>query len=107
MAAIDLPTHINYVLQQTGKSELSYVGHSEGTIQAFAGFIINPAIAAKVNVYLAMAPVAYVSHTGSIVIKALADLDTDAVFELLGVQEFALPNVIQKLLPDVCTLFPT
>jgi len=33
MALYDLPGQINYVLQQTGKSQLSYMGHSEGTTQ--------------------------------------------------------------------------
>ena len=33
MALVDLPTHINYVLAQTGAAKVSYIGHSQGTIQ--------------------------------------------------------------------------
>merc|ERR1711907_296913 len=36
MASIDIPNVIDYVLHTTAKSKLSYVGHSEGTIQMFA-----------------------------------------------------------------------
>ncbi len=55
MALIDLPTQIDYILQVSGFPTLSYIGHSEGTIQAFAGFQ-NPAVAAKVNIFVALAP---------------------------------------------------
>jgi hypothetical protein len=36
MGLIDAPTMIHYVLDTTGHSSLSGVGHSEGTIQMFA-----------------------------------------------------------------------
>lgn len=35
----DLPDVINFILQQTSLPSLSYVGHSEGTIQMFAALI--------------------------------------------------------------------
>jgi pimeloyl-ACP methyl ester carboxylesterase len=63
-ALIDLPTQvdipfglrtalltclqINYVLRWTGVGTLSYMGHSQGTIQAFAGFIRNHTLASQV-----------------------------------------------------------
>jgi lysosomal acid lipase/cholesteryl ester hydrolase len=37
MATIDLPTQLGYVLQHTGAAALAYIGHSQGTIQAFCG----------------------------------------------------------------------
>lgn len=91
-ALTDLPTQINYVLQFTGVKTLSYMGHSQGTIQAFAGFIRNHTLAAQVNLYIALAPVAYVGHVEGLLLKALAELDTDKLFELLGVMEFYPPT---------------
>jgi len=108
MAQYDLPASIDYVLQVSGFEKLTYIGHSEGTIQAFAGFL-NPNFdaAAKVNLFVALAPVAYVANIGSLLIKALADFDTDTVFNILGIKEFSLPMAIEKFLPGICNLFPT
>lgn len=38
-AQYDVPNVIAYILQATGAPSLSYVGHSEGTIQMFASLI--------------------------------------------------------------------
>jgi pimeloyl-ACP methyl ester carboxylesterase len=106
MAAYDLPTQIEYVLKTTGQSQIPYIGHSEGTTQAFAGFL-NPNVSKLVSVFIAMAPAVYVSHTGSLLVKALAELDTVEIFNLLGVQEFALTPAVHSLLPGICNLFPS
>jgi pimeloyl-ACP methyl ester carboxylesterase len=106
MALYDFPKNINYILQVTKASKISYIGHSEGTIQAFAGLILNPSLAQKLHLYVALAPVAFVGHVESTILQALANLDTVAIFELLGVHEFNLPNAIHKLLPGFCHLFP-
>jgi predicted alpha/beta hydrolase len=57
MAQYDLPANINFVLATSGAATLAYVGHSEGTIQAFAGFSANNSIADRVDVFVALAPV--------------------------------------------------
>ncbi len=44
-ALFDVPTTVEYVLSQTGFSSLPYVGHSQGTAIAFAGFSSNPELA--------------------------------------------------------------
>jgi pimeloyl-ACP methyl ester carboxylesterase len=106
MASIDLPSQIEYVLQQTGQSKLTYIGHSEGTIVAFAALSQTPSLSKYINLYIAMAPVAYVQYVESTLLKALALLDVDEIFELLDDKSFYLPGVIDKILPDVCTITP-
>jgi len=106
MALKDLPTNINFVLKKTGVSTLSYIGHSEGTIQAFAGFIYNPSLASRVNLFVALAPVCYVYHTGSTLLKVLADFDAADILSLLGDHEFYLPAAIHQFLPDICIIDP-
>jgi len=106
MATIDMPAQISYVLEQTGQSKLTYIGHSEGTIQAFAGFLANSSLVNNVNLYVALAPVAYVQYVESIIVKALAALRTEDIFFLLGVKDFNLPNAINALLPGFCTIDP-
>jgi len=107
MGRVDMPAQINYVLEQTGAKKLTYIGHSEGTIQAFAGFLANASLVDNVNLYVALAPVAYVQYVESLIVKALADLNTQDIFFLLGVKEFNLPDAINILLPGVCTIDPS
>ncbi|KAE9047773.1 hypothetical protein PR002_g829 [Phytophthora rubi] len=65
MALYDMSAIINYVLTTTGQSTLCYVGNSEGTMQAFAGFSVDQELARKVSYFGALAPVAYLGHIPS------------------------------------------
>eukprot|EP01126_Amoeba_proteus_P065947 TRINITY_DN9464_c0_g1_i1.p1 TRINITY_DN9464_c0_g1~~TRINITY_DN9464_c0_g1_i1.p1 ORF type:complete len:257 (-),score=49.38 TRINITY_DN9464_c0_g1_i1:120-890(-) len=102
MATYDLPSQINYVLSKTNRKTLSYVGHSQGTIQGFAGFSSDPELASRVNVFIALAPVAYVYHTSGL-LHFLAEWGVDEIFFFFGLQEF-LPDasILQKLAPSLC-----
>jgi pimeloyl-ACP methyl ester carboxylesterase len=106
MAAYDMPAQISHVLAVTNHSKLSYIGHSEGTIQAFAALIEQPALAQQLHLYVALAPVAYVSNVESLILQAMAKLKVDDLFTLLGAKEFYLPNVLHQLLPGVCRTLP-
>jgi len=88
MAMYDLPTFVNYILSVTNMSSISYVGHSEGTTQAFAGFSLSPELASKVNLFVALAPAILVNHQESPLLTLLVDLHVDALFELFGVKDF-------------------
>lgn len=59
MANYDLPTLIDYIRNETGASKIAHVGHSQGTQMGFIGYE-NPELAAKVNVFIALGPVAWV-----------------------------------------------
>jgi len=104
---IDLPTEINYVLSVTGKQKLSYMGISQGTTQAFAGLSENPALAEKLNLFVAFAPVAYVFSQRSLLFYILAELDLDELIDTAGNMEFYLPVSLHKILPDFCKFFPS
>ncbi|KAH9956208.1 triacylglycerol lipase [Russula dissimulans] len=52
----DIPDSIEYILQITRARNLSYVGFSQGTAQAFAALSIHPQLNQKVNVFIALAP---------------------------------------------------
>ena len=58
----DLPAMLNYALEVSGQDQLSYVGHSQGTAMGFGGFSSMPELAAKVKLFVALAPVANISH---------------------------------------------
>ena len=53
---------LNYVLQETKQEKLVYVGYSQGSVMGFAGFSTQPELANKVKLFIALAPVARVSH---------------------------------------------
>jgi hypothetical protein len=107
MAQYDLPAMINYITSTTRHKTLGYVGHSEGTIQMFAAGssliyqssvtltekmiqdqqILKDALS-KINLFVALALVSYVSNLKSKLFITLAH--TDLVYRFLkrGVYEF-------------------
>jgi len=106
MAKFDLPANIEATLTISGCKTLSYVGHSEGTMQAFIGFGSSD-LAAKVSVYIALSPVAYVGNITSVFLQVIAKLHAEFIFEFFGSKRF-LPSEteLQSLLPDVCHIHP-
>lgn len=112
MGLYDLPAEIEYVLAKTGARKLSYIGHSEGTIQAFAAFTSNNKvgwqthnIADKVNVFVALAPIAYVKNVEVAILQVMATFSIEKIISLLGFREFWIPTAIHKILPGACWLF--
>ena len=68
----DVPAFIDHILAETGLPNLSYIGHSQGTTQFILGASLNPTyFKEKVNVFIALAPVA---STANIKQKELVDL---------------------------------
>ena len=62
MVRYDLPAMIEYVVNQTGQSQIYYVGHSQGTLIAFTGFSNNLQLAARIKAFYALAPVVKVGY---------------------------------------------
>lgn len=56
LANIDLPTAVEYIVKHTKVSQLTYVGFSQGTAQAFACFSAHPKVADRVKLFVALAP---------------------------------------------------
>jgi lysosomal acid lipase/cholesteryl ester hydrolase len=73
MASQDLPSFVNFILDTTGAPSVGYVGHSEGTIQMFAASVMAKTSTdqflvdaiKRVNLFVALAPVAFVSNMAS------------------------------------------
>uniref|UniRef100_K1QFY0 Gastric triacylglycerol lipase n=1 Tax=Magallana gigas TaxID=29159 RepID=K1QFY0_MAGGI len=90
MAKYDIPAVIEYILKKTGKQQLYFIGHSQGTLQAFAAFSQNATLAKKVKQFYAMGPVATIAHIES-PIKYMSIFTDELLFGLLGRKDF-LPN---------------
>ena len=103
MALYDVPAIISYVLENTQASSTAWIGHSEGTTQFFAAAAtagdaidrdqdsseaLQNLVSAirSVNLFIALAPVAYVNNCGSKLLSSLAA--TDIVQQLLNKKHF-------------------
>lgn len=76
-------------------------------MQAFAAFSTDKDIASKVDLFVALAPVAKVGHVSSPLLKALAAVHLDELFRILGMKEFLPSTALLKiLLPGICTITP-
>jgi pimeloyl-ACP methyl ester carboxylesterase len=94
MARDDLPSMIAYILNATQQTQLAYVGHSQGTLIAFAEFGRSlGSLQNNVSFFGALAPIVKIAHTKS-PIKYLAGFSqqlADLLYLLFGRNEF-LPS---------------
>ncbi|XP_033107826.1 lysosomal acid lipase/cholesteryl ester hydrolase-like [Anneissia japonica] len=104
MAAYDLPSMVNYVLKVSNQKKLSYVGHSQGTTMGFIAFSNNQQLAEKINLFVALAPVANVTNMESPIAYLSHFLpEIQFLLDILGIKEF-LPNteLIDLIAKDIC-----
>ncbi|KAL7216358.1 hypothetical protein ACSBR1_028328 [Camellia fascicularis] len=101
LVAYDLPATFNYVHAQTGQN-MHYVGHSLGTLIAFAAFSQKKLVNMLRSAAL-LSPIAYLSQMSSPLAKAAADAFIAEDLYWLGLNEF-IPggDAAAKLLKDIC-----
>ncbi|KAM6184819.1 gastric triacylglycerol lipase-like [Rhynchocyon petersi] len=66
MAKYDLPATIDFILRKTKQEKLHYVGHSQGTTIGLIAFSTDPKLAKRIKTFYALAPVATVTYTKSL-----------------------------------------
>lgn len=93
MIRFDLPSMIEYVLEQTGAESLTLIGFSQGTAQGFACMSSFPQLAKKVNLFVALAPVSEVRGFSNPVVDNLARARPDFIFLLFG-KRAILPSTL-------------
>lgn len=64
MAQYDLPAVLNHVLNVTKADTIYYIGHSQGTLMANAQFSEDTELAAKIKLFISLAPIGKVTHVG-------------------------------------------
>ena len=111
MARHDLPTFINYITEKTGQEKISYIGHSEGTTQMFLGASLMPEyFRDKINLFIALAPVASTANIPSPKIREAAKLikvlEYKLVYKMNYYNWFAPMPLIQDGIGAVCDLVP-
>lgn len=88
---IDLPTMIDFVLMKTNQTDLHYIGHSQGTTSFFVMGSVHPDMNAKIRTMHALAPVVFMGHDETPLLKITAPLAPvlDGLLRTVGVHEFA------------------
>lgn len=104
MAKHDVPAVIQLVLSRTGSPTLTWVGHSQGTWQAFTAFgNLHRELAKKVDLYVALAPVAHVGHSTSFLLHILADVDVGQWLGIFGFKSFLENDWFLRQVSKLCT----
>lgn len=105
MAKYDLSAMIDYILLLTNNSNLFYVGHSQGTMIAFAKLSLEKEFQSKIKLFLALGPVATVGSMQS-PIKYLAEIGQVSKqkiwLDIFGRKSFLQSNLFIKFFADQC-----
>ncbi|EGG13702.1 carboxylic ester hydrolase [Cavenderia fasciculata] len=94
----DLPSIVD--VYRTRLPTISYIGFSQGTAQGWAALSTNTALAAKINLFVALAPVSTVKGFSNPMIDSLARSRPDFIFLLFG-KKAMLPSTVwwRQVLP--------
>mmetsp|Transcript_107843 Transcript_107843/g.348102 ORF Transcript_107843/g.348102 Transcript_107843/m.348102 type:complete len:484 (+) Transcript_107843:23-1474(+) len=90
MAAYDLPAMVDFILQSSGAKSLAYVGHSEGSTQAFARLSQGDEYSKKISVMVGLAPVAYLRHQRVALWDMLSAIGFPRAVHTFGLGKFPL-----------------
>ncbi|XP_065225614.1 lipase 3-like isoform X2 [Planococcus citri] len=74
MGIYDMPTTIDYILAQTGHSQLYYIAHSMGTTIFYVMCSERPQYNKKVKAMISFAPIAYMNHVRSRFMRFLSTI---------------------------------
>lgn len=81
------------MLTATGASSLTYIGFSQGSAQAFGAFASFPELAAKINLFIAMAPATKVNRLHHPLVDAWMRTKPELAFSMFG-EKALLPSTL-------------
>ena len=100
MAKYDLPATVDYIQTITGQDQLVYIGHSQGTLIAFAAFSNNPELARKISLFIALAPIVTIGNIKDPYLKALAEITTAICVSMMMKMMMMIKMLMMILQPN-------
>lgn len=94
----DVPNMIDFILKQTGQTQVQYVGHSQGTTVFFVMLSEKPHYKNKIKSAHLLGPAAYMHHMKSPLTRAFAPImgQPNAIVEVCGSMEFMPSNKFKQ-----------
>ncbi|PVH34974.1 hypothetical protein PAHAL_7G077700 [Panicum hallii] len=103
LASSDLPAVVQYVYAHSGGQRMHYVGHSLGTLIAFAAISEQQQLGMLRSAGL-LSPIAYLDKVSSPLARGGADVFLGEALYWLGLNEFdPTGETVHKLVTDVCS----
>jgi lysosomal acid lipase/cholesteryl ester hydrolase len=84
LALYDVPTMIQHVLHTTQYSQLTYIGFSQGSVQAFISFSLNSLLQTKISLFIALSPALKTTGLSSSFLQFLLQQFPSLTFSLFG-----------------------
>lgn len=83
-AIYDIPDSISYILNYTNQQDLTYIGFSQGSAQAFAALSINPILNKQVKLFIALSPAMTPRGLHHKVVDALIKTSPNIMYLIFG-----------------------
>jgi lysosomal acid lipase/cholesteryl ester hydrolase len=88
MGLYDVPALLNKIKMTTGVDKVTYIGHSQGTSQMFAGMASKPDYyKSSLNGFIALGPVVYMRNIGACFLDIAAKTHIDNILSLFKINE--------------------
>lgn len=98
-ALYDIPDTIDYILSTTNNLQLTYVGFSQGSAQAFGALSLNPKLNKKIKLFIGLSPAMIPRGLNHPIARLFVETAPRLVFSIFG-RRAILPSVVfwQKLM---------
>lgn len=103
----DVPAVIDYILNQTRRQKLFYIGHSQGNTDFYVMASMKPEYNDKIALAINLAPIAWFKHVISRPLKIIASMtrEINNVLETTGYREvFSKKQISYNLAEIICHL---
>jgi len=106
--AHDIATAVEYVYKATNSTPVTVIAHSQGASMTLAALARIPSMAKNMRMFIALAPVTYLTHQKSPYFKALASVYADKVLGLSPNGPLAPTKVVlDRIFGRLCKLTPS
>ena len=102
LAFYDFPALIECVLSytNTSASKVVFMGHSQGSAQAFACLSVHPTLNDKIKAFVALSPAAHVVPPSNPALRCMLGLNAHRMYQCFGMDAFIpIMSRVQALLP--------